>query len=275
MGGLRRYHDEHDCHPRLARRGHAHSSAAWPAMPSLTMRPATSSYPFDGSSCSKSTILLSGCVFCTSSWRLSGPNQRSRCSTPPSSVTRRLPRSVQAGVLGGFMPAVDVVTSNVPGVAFPLYLAGAGMEAQYPFDRGAATAVNVTAAPATSTSCSVGVNTETCRGTGSGGVHGLPAGRILRRGLEGPRDRPSSARGVACHETGINSVRHELDPHRSARESCASSIDVGASGTPSAPRFASAMLGGCRRWSGLSTRGQSATLWRCTTSRPWTTGTGP
>jgi hypothetical protein len=39
---------------------------------------------------------------------------------------------------------VDVVTSNVPGVPIPVYLAGARMEAQFPFGPMAGAATNIT-----------------------------------------------------------------------------------------------------------------------------------
>ncbi len=61
-----------------------------------------------------------------------------------SGVTRRLPRAAQIGVLGGLLRTVDVITSNVPGVPIALYLAGAKMEAQYPFGPRSGAAVNVT-----------------------------------------------------------------------------------------------------------------------------------
>jgi hypothetical protein len=61
-----------------------------------------------------------------------------------SLVTRRLPKAAQIGVLGGLLRTVDVITSNVPGVPIPLYLAGAKLEAQYPFGPRSGAAVNVT-----------------------------------------------------------------------------------------------------------------------------------
>lgn len=61
-----------------------------------------------------------------------------------SLITRRLPKAAQVGVLGGLMRTVDVVTSNIPGVPIPLYLAGARMEAQYPFGPRSGAAVNIT-----------------------------------------------------------------------------------------------------------------------------------
>jgi WS/DGAT/MGAT family acyltransferase len=61
-----------------------------------------------------------------------------------SLVTRRLPKAAQIGVLGGLLRTVDVITSNVPGVPIPLYLAGAKMEAQFPFGPRSGAAVNVT-----------------------------------------------------------------------------------------------------------------------------------
>jgi len=61
-----------------------------------------------------------------------------------SLVTRKLPKAAQIGVLGGLLRAVDVITSNVPGVPIPLYLAGAKLEAQFPFGPRSGAAVNVT-----------------------------------------------------------------------------------------------------------------------------------
>lgn len=61
-----------------------------------------------------------------------------------SLITRRLPRMAQIGMLGGLMRTVDMVASNVPGVPVALYLAGAKLEAQYPFGPRSGAAVNVT-----------------------------------------------------------------------------------------------------------------------------------
>jgi diacylglycerol O-acyltransferase len=61
-----------------------------------------------------------------------------------AAVARRLPSSAQIALLGGMMRSVDVIASNVPGAPIPLYLAGAGMEAQYAFGPRGGAAVNLT-----------------------------------------------------------------------------------------------------------------------------------
>jgi diacylglycerol O-acyltransferase / wax synthase len=47
-------------------------------------------------------------------------------------------------VLGSMLKAIDVVTSNVPGAPFPIYLAGARVEANYGFGPLSGAATNVT-----------------------------------------------------------------------------------------------------------------------------------
>ena len=61
--------------------------------------------------------------------------------------------------LGGLLRTVDVVTSNIPGVPIPLYLAGARMEAQYPFGPRSGAAVNITLLSYLD-SLFIGVNTD-------------------------------------------------------------------------------------------------------------------
>ena len=61
-----------------------------------------------------------------------------------AAVARRLPTSAQIALLGGMMRSVDVIASNVPGASIPLYLAGAGMKAQYAFGPRGGAAVNLT-----------------------------------------------------------------------------------------------------------------------------------
>ncbi len=63
---------------------------------------------------------------------------------PLAGVLRRLPTSVTTGIFGSMLRGVDVVTSNVPGVPIPVYLAGARMEAQFPFGPMAGAATNIT-----------------------------------------------------------------------------------------------------------------------------------
>lgn len=48
-------------------------------------------------------------------------------------ILNRLPTSVVTQVFGSMLKGVDFVTSNVPGVPIPVYLAGARVEATFPF----------------------------------------------------------------------------------------------------------------------------------------------
>ena len=54
------------------------------------------------------------------------------------------PTSVSTGVFGSMLRGVDFVTSNVPGVPIPVFLAGARMEAQFPFGPMSGAATNIT-----------------------------------------------------------------------------------------------------------------------------------
>jgi len=63
---------------------------------------------------------------------------------PLAGVLRRLPTSVSTGVFGSMLKGVDFVTSNVPGVPIPIYLAGARMEAQFAFGPMTGAATNIT-----------------------------------------------------------------------------------------------------------------------------------
>jgi diacylglycerol O-acyltransferase len=145
LGGLRRYHDRHGVAPRSLRMG----------MP-ISLRPAAGASPSDGA--------VGGNQFVPTRFlvplQIDDPAERMQVlhelvagqrAEPAlgmvdavSLITRRLPKVAQIGVLGGLLRTVDVITSNVPGVPIPLYLAGAQMEAQYPFGPRSGAAVNVT-----------------------------------------------------------------------------------------------------------------------------------
>ncbi|MDQ1392483.1 MAG: diacylglycerol O-acyltransferase / wax synthase [Acidimicrobiaceae bacterium] len=146
MGGLRRYHDEHGVAPESLRMG----------MP-ISLRQA-------GGGGKAGTEGAGGNQFVPTRFlvplQIDDPAERMRVlhdlvasqrAEPAlglvdavSLVTRRLPKAAQIGVLGGLLRTVDVITSNVPGVPIPLYLAGAKLEAQYPFGPRSGAAVNVT-----------------------------------------------------------------------------------------------------------------------------------
>ncbi len=63
---------------------------------------------------------------------------------PVSNLLNRLPTTALTALFGSMVKAVDFTTSNVPGAPFPVYLAGARMEAQYPFGPLAGAALNIT-----------------------------------------------------------------------------------------------------------------------------------
>ena len=63
---------------------------------------------------------------------------------PLAAILYRLPATLSTGVFGSMLRGVDFVTSNVPGVPIPVFLAGARMTAQFPFGPMAGAATNIT-----------------------------------------------------------------------------------------------------------------------------------
>ena len=63
---------------------------------------------------------------------------------PLAALLYRLPTSVATGVFGSLLRGVDFVTSNVPGVPIPVFLAGARLESQFPFGPMSGAATNIT-----------------------------------------------------------------------------------------------------------------------------------
>lgn len=63
---------------------------------------------------------------------------------PLASVLYRLPASVSTAAFGSMLKGVDFVTSNVPGVPLPVFLAGARLEAQFAFGPMSGAAANIT-----------------------------------------------------------------------------------------------------------------------------------
>ncbi|MDQ6613856.1 MAG: WS/DGAT domain-containing protein [Actinomycetota bacterium] len=140
VGGLRRYHDQHGVAPESLRMGMPISlrSSRAPDSGGNQFVPIRFVVPLQIDDPAERMRALRDLV----------AEQRAEPALAlvdaASLVTRRLPRAAQIGVLGGLMRTVDIVTSNVPGVDVPLYLAGARMEAQYPFGPRSGAAVNVT-----------------------------------------------------------------------------------------------------------------------------------
>jgi WS/DGAT/MGAT family acyltransferase len=63
---------------------------------------------------------------------------------PLAGLLYRLPTTVSTAVFGSMLRGVDFVTSNVPGVPIPIYLAGARMDAQFAFGPMSGAAMNIT-----------------------------------------------------------------------------------------------------------------------------------
>lgn len=74
-------------------------------------------------------------------------------------MLNRLPTPITASILGSMYKGIDFIASNVPGPPVPLYIAGAQIEAQYPFGPLAAAAVNFTLLSGADRVC-IGVNTD-------------------------------------------------------------------------------------------------------------------
>jgi WS/DGAT/MGAT family acyltransferase len=61
-----------------------------------------------------------------------------------SGILNRLPIALTTAVFGGMLKAIDVVTTNVPGAPFPIYVSGARMLANYGFGPLSGAACNIT-----------------------------------------------------------------------------------------------------------------------------------
>ena len=77
-----------------------------------------------------------------------------------ATVLNLLPRRAATAVMGSMFKGADLVTSNVPGAPFPLYLAGAEIQRMYAFGPLSGTATNVTLLSHAGTCC-IGVNVDT------------------------------------------------------------------------------------------------------------------
>jgi hypothetical protein len=63
---------------------------------------------------------------------------------PMAAVINRLPREVATQLFATMLRGVDFTSSNVPGAPFPVYLAGAKLEAQFAFGPMAGASANIT-----------------------------------------------------------------------------------------------------------------------------------
>ena len=74
-------------------------------------------------------------------------------------VLNRLPVWVVTDVFGRMLKGIDLVTSNVPGVPIPVYMAGAKLESQFAFGPLAGSAMNLTLLSYVD-ECQIGVNVD-------------------------------------------------------------------------------------------------------------------
>lgn len=63
---------------------------------------------------------------------------------PMARVLNQLPTSMSTGLFGSMLKGVDLITSNVPGAPFPIYVAGAMIEGLYALGPMAGAAANIT-----------------------------------------------------------------------------------------------------------------------------------
>ncbi len=92
-----------------------------------------------------------------------------------ATVMNLLPRKAATAVMGSMFKGADLVTSNVPGAPFPLFLAGAEIERLYAFGPLSGTAINITLLSHTGTCC-IGVNLDSAA---------VPDPDVLRHHLRG------------------------------------------------------------------------------------------
>jgi WS/DGAT/MGAT family acyltransferase len=74
-------------------------------------------------------------------------------------ILNQLPTAVTTALFGSMLKGADFVTSNVPGPPFPVYLAGAELQANYAFSPLSGAAANVTLVSHCG-ACCIGVNTD-------------------------------------------------------------------------------------------------------------------
>jgi diacylglycerol O-acyltransferase len=92
-----------------------------------------------------------------------------------ATVLNLLPRKAATALMGSMFKGADLVTSNVPGAPFPLYLGGAAIDQIYAFGPLSGTATNITLLSHSGTCC-IGVNVD---------LAAVPDPETLRRHLRG------------------------------------------------------------------------------------------
>jgi diacylglycerol O-acyltransferase len=170
MGGLQRYHEEHGVAPAQLRmimpisvRGAGGGLGGNHFTPARVMMPAALTDP---------TLRIE---------EISARSRRMRAE-PAVAMTEQLatflnllPRKAATALMGSMFKGADLVTSNVPGAPFPLYLGGAEIEEIYAFGPLSGTATNITLLSHAGRCC-IGVNVDTAS---------IPDPEALRRHLRG------------------------------------------------------------------------------------------
>jgi WS/DGAT/MGAT family acyltransferase len=155
LGGMHRYHEEHDTDaPELRMimpinvRGNGGGLGGNHFTPARVMMPTRAQNPVH---------------------RIEEISERSRklraepavaMTEQLASVLNLLPRRAATALMGSMFKGADLVTSNVPGTPFPLYLGGAEIEKIYAFGPLSGTSTNVTLLSHSGTCC-IGVNVDT------------------------------------------------------------------------------------------------------------------
>jgi WS/DGAT/MGAT family acyltransferase len=165
MGGLQRYHEEHGVTPSELRmimpinvRGSAGGLGGNHFTPARVMMPVDRPDPVERLA------------------EISGRCRRMRAE-PAVAMTEQLatvlnllPRKAATALMGSMFKGADLVTSNVPGAPFPLYLGGAEIQQLYAFGPLSGTATNLTLMSHAG-SCCIGVTVDAAAIPDPGALH--------------------------------------------------------------------------------------------------------
>ena len=101
-------------------------------------------------------------------------------TAPIAGILNRLPTQLTTQLFGGMLKGIDFTTSNVPGAPFEVFLAGAKIDAEFPFGPLSGAATNFTLI-SNADSIFVGINSD-------------------------PAAVPDPERFVACIEAGFDEI---------------------------------------------------------------------
>lgn len=138
-GGLRRYHDKHGCEVELlrmtmpisVRSGTKQNVAGNQFVPARFPVPVGIDDPIKRMACIRELV----------------EHERAEpalmLTDTIAAVLNRLPATVTTNLFGAMLKGVDFITTNVPGPPLPVYMAGAGITAQYAFGPMTGAATNI------------------------------------------------------------------------------------------------------------------------------------